>query len=125
MTGRDRNSAVADEAQQTLRGASDAEPASIGDVVEFVKTYARQETLGPLKGAGRWIAFGLAGAFAMGLGLFFVLLGVLRMFQTEWTWSARGGWSFMAYLVTLGVVLVFLVLTALRIKKSTLNKQPE
>ena len=37
------------------------EQASVGEVVEFVKTYARQETVGPLKGAGRWIAFGAAG----------------------------------------------------------------
>ena len=40
----------------------------LSDVVELVKSYARQETLGPLRGAGRWIAFGLAGALFLGLG---------------------------------------------------------
>ena len=28
----------------------------IGQVIELVKDYARQETLGPIKGAGRWLA---------------------------------------------------------------------
>ena len=48
---------------------------SLGEVIEFVKTYAKQETIGPLKGAGSWIAFGAAGAVAMSIGLFFLLLG--------------------------------------------------
>ncbi len=51
------------------------EQASIGEVVEFVKTYAKQETVGPLKGAGRWIAFGAAGAVCLGIGLSLLLLG--------------------------------------------------
>jgi hypothetical protein len=30
----------------------------VTDLVESVKIYARQETLGPLKGAARWVAIG-------------------------------------------------------------------
>ena len=82
---RDRNCPVADAAEKTTSSSTAGEGASLGDVVEFVKTYAKQETVGPLKGAGRWIGFGLAGAFLMGLGLLFVTLGALRFFQTEWT----------------------------------------
>ena len=55
-----------------------------GEVVEFVKTYAKQETVGPLRGAGRWIAFGAAGAICLGLGLSLLLLGLLRLLQAEW-----------------------------------------
>ena len=36
--------------------------ASLGEVIDFVKTYAKQETVGPLKGAGRWLGFGAGGA---------------------------------------------------------------
>ncbi len=57
--------------------------ASLGDVVDYVKAYAKQETVGPLKGAGRWLGFGAGAAFAMGLGLVIVLLGVLRLIQAE------------------------------------------
>ena len=36
----------------------DDDPTSISGVVDLVKTYAKQETVGPLKGAGRWLAMG-------------------------------------------------------------------
>lgn len=95
---------------------------SVGELVEFVKTYAKQETLGPLKGAGSWLGWGIGGAFLLGLGLVLVLLGVLRLIQAEWTTVAEGSWSWAAYALTLVVTLVFLALTVSRIKKSMLNK---
>lgn len=99
--------------------------ASLGEVIEFVKTYAKQETLDPLKGAGRWLGFGVAAAFALGLGLMLVLLGVLRAVQTEWDRSSTGSFSWVAYAIVLLVTVVLLVLTILRIKKSTLNNEPK
>lgn len=98
--------------------------ASLGEVIEFVKTYAKQETIGPLKGAGSWLAFGAAGALALGFGLFIMLLGVLRLVQTEWDRSSTGAFSWVAYLIALLVTVVLLGLTMLRIKKSYLNKEP-
>lgn len=105
--------------------ADSTQDASLGEVIEFVKTYAKQETLDPLKGAGRWLAFGAAAAFAMGLGLMIVLLGVLRLVQTEADRLATGSLSWLAYLVTLVVTVVLLAVTLLRVKKSTLNKEPK
>ena len=29
----------------------------LGDLVDLIKAYARQETVDPLKGAGRWVGF--------------------------------------------------------------------
>lgn len=99
--------------------------ASLGEVIEFVKVYAKQETLDPLKGAGRWLAYGAAAAFAMGLGLMIVLLGILRLIQTELDRLSTGSLSWAAYAVTLIVTVVLLVITLLRVKKSTLNKEPK
>ncbi len=98
--------------------------ASLGEVIEFVKTYAKQETLGPLKGAGSWLAFGAAGAFVLGLGLLLMMLGLLRLLQSEISWAAGGSWSWSAYGITLLVTVVLLALTMLRIKKAYLNKEP-
>ena len=53
----------------SARPSTRRESASVGEVVEFVKEYAIQETVGPLKGAGRWIGFGAGGAALLGLGL--------------------------------------------------------
>jgi cytochrome c biogenesis protein CcdA len=98
--------------------------ASLGEVIEFVKTYAKQETLGPLKGAGSWLAYGAAGAFALGIGLVVLLLGVLRLLQAEISWANGGAWSWAAYGITLILTIVLLILTVLRIKKAYLNKEP-
>lgn len=95
----------------------------IGEVFEYVKSYAKQETLGRFKGAGRWLAFGAAGAFALGLGLMIVLLGLLRLIQTEWDWARTSG-SWLPYLIVLVVTVVVLVVTLQRIKKDHLNKEP-
>jgi uncharacterized sodium:solute symporter family permease YidK len=99
--------------------------ASIGEVVDFVKAYAKQETLDPLKGAGRWLAYGAAAALTMGLGLMLILLGTLRLVQTEADRLARGSLSWAAYAVTLVVTIVLLAFTLLRVKKSTLNNEPK
>ncbi len=96
------------------------ESASIGEVVEYVTAYAKQETLGPLRGAGRWLAFGSMAAVMLGIGLMLLLLGLLRLFQTEWTRSATGSLSWLSYLIVLVVGSAVLVLTLSRIRKNTL-----
>ncbi len=96
--------------------------ASVGEVFEFVKIYAKQETVGPLKGAGRWLAYGAAGALSLGLGLSLLLLGLLRVLQTEGPWSAQGRWTWVSYLIVLVVCAALLVLTMMRIGKTFLNK---
>jgi hypothetical protein len=105
--------------------AKQAEDASIGEVIDFVKAYAKQETLGPLKGAGSWLGYGFAAATALGLGLVFILIGLLRLVQTEWDRSATGNLSWLAYLIVLVVASALLALTLMRIKKATLHKEPK
>ncbi len=112
-----------DETQPFRRGPHD--DASLGEVIDFVKTYAKQETIGPLRGAGRWLGFGAAAALAMGLGLMMILLGLLRLVQTEVDRLARGSLSWAAYAVTLVVTVALLAVTLLRVKKSTLHKEPK
>ncbi len=105
--------------------AKQAEDASIGEVVDYVKAYAKQETLGPLRGAGSWLGYGFAAAAALGLGLVLMLVGLLRLLQTEWDRSSSGNLSWLSYLIVLVVAVVLLLLTLQRIKKSTLHKEPK
>ena len=102
-----------------------ADDASLGEVIDYVKAYAQQETVGPLKGAGRWLGFGFGGAFALGLGLTMILLGILRLMQAEFDgWATDGAWSWVPYLVVAVLALVLLYFTIKRIQQSTLNKEP-
>ncbi len=109
-----------DDEIRPLRGAPD--PASVGDVVNLVKTYAQQETIGPIKNAGRWLAMGAAGAFTMAVGIILMLLGLLRLIQVEWDRSARGSFSWLSYVIVLAVAAAVIALAASRIKKDTLDK---
>jgi uncharacterized membrane protein YidH (DUF202 family) len=110
-------------ADETPRQITSRDAASVGEIVEFVKTYAKQETLGPLKGAGRWVAVGAAAAIALGLGLALLLLGLLRFLQTEWGWVQTQGKSWIPYVIVLLVCAVLLALTLTRINKTFLSKE--
>ena len=102
--------------------ASRSDNVSIGELIDYVKTYAKQETVGPLRGAGRWLAFGAAGALALGLGLSLLLLGVLRLVQTEWGWTQSAGRSWLPYVIVLIATVLLLVLALTRIPKTFLHK---
>jgi hypothetical protein len=103
-------------------GRVPSEPASVADVVELLKTYAKQETIGPIKNAGRFLGFGVAGAMALGVGGIIVLLGVLRLVQTEVGRTARGSLSWLAYLIVLAVCGLGIALAISRIKRDSLDK---
>ena len=99
------------------------EQASIGEVVDFVKAYAKQETVGPLRGAGRWLAFGAAGATCLAIGLSLLLLGLLRLLQTEVSDIADGRLSWLPYLIVLVVCVLLIVLAMTQVNKTFLDKE--
>lgn len=81
--------------------------ASVGEVIEYVKTYARQETVDPLKRAGRYVGFGAVGGLLTGLGVALLVLGLLRLVQSEWGDVAGGRWaSVAAYAIAFVAALV-------------------
>jgi hypothetical protein len=94
-----------------------------GNVVDYVKTYARQEIVGPIEGAGRWIGAGVAGTFLFGIGLVFLVLGTLRLLQTEFPGLFHHkGWSLLTYLIALLLCGVVVLIGVLKIRKPTLEK---
>lgn len=110
-----------DKSDRSQRSKRDENPVS--EVVELVKTYAKQEAIDPLRNAGRFLAFGLAGAFCLGLGLFMMLLALLRALQTETGDAFDGNWSFVPYGITLVAAVVVIGVAVSRIKKPTLEKE--
>ncbi len=96
----------------------------IAETVQLVKDYARQETLDPVKTAGKWIGFGLIGAMLIGFGTAFLTLGLLRLVQTEWPATFDGRWTRMLpYLFALVLCVVVAVAAYLRINKKPLTKE--
>ncbi|MDQ1375283.1 MAG: hypothetical protein QOJ09_2621 [Actinomycetota bacterium] len=86
-----------------------------GEVWELVVAYFKQETIEPLKGIGRFLMWGVAGSFALGIGFVLVLLAALRALQTETGDAFDGNWSVVPYVIVLAVAAVIAGLSARRI----------
>lgn len=91
-----------------------------GDFFDLVKAYAKQETLDPLKGVGRWIGVGVAGSVLVMIGSIPLILALLRALQTETGTSFTGNLSWIPYVITLVAVLTVLGLLTWRITKRSL-----
>jgi Putative Actinobacterial Holin-X, holin superfamily III len=95
---------------------------TIAELKDLVIAYAKQETVDPIKGLGRWVGYGLGGAVLLGAGVFFLAMAVLRALQTQ-TGDAFADWrSFIPYLIVvvlLSIVAGFAYLAARRRRPKT------
>jgi len=96
---------------------------TVRELKDLVVTYAKQETLEPLKGLKKFIGFGLGGALLLGTGVFFLAMGALRALQTQTGTTFTGNWSWAPYLI----VVVSLALLAVLVWQAgqTKNKKKE
>jgi hypothetical protein len=88
-----------------------------------VVDYAKQETLGPLKGLGRFVAFGVAGSVFLAIGLGVLLLAGLRAMQTETGTTFSGTRTWMPYLATAGAAVVIAGLAGWRIARGPARRR--
>jgi Putative Actinobacterial Holin-X, holin superfamily III len=70
-----------------------------GDTLRLITDYVKQETLGPLKGLGRFVVFGVAGSLCLAVGLVILAVGLLRLLQGETGRTFDGNWSWAPYLI--------------------------
>jgi hypothetical protein len=78
-------------------------PGEAQELFHLVIGYAKQETTEPIKNLGRFIKYGMAGALLGSLGAVLLLLGILRLLQTETGETFDGNWNFVPYVVVLVV----------------------
>src|SRR5690349_4256835 len=89
-------------------GSPKSLPTLMQELRELVIAYFKQETLEPARSLGRYVAFGVAGSTLLGLGVSLLLLGGLRLLQTETGTAFEDNWSWVPYLTVLaasGVVI--------------------
>lgn len=79
---------------------------SANDAVQLTIDYVKQETIGPLKGLGRFLAWGVGGSLLIGLGVLLLLLGALRVLQDETGSALSGSWSWVPYVGVSGLGLM-------------------
>ena len=80
------------------------------EIQQMLVSYAKQETVAPLKHLGRYLGFGLAGSLLVFLGTFFTGLGVLRLMQSIEFFGGSSWASTLPYVIAIAVLLLFVVL---------------
>lgn len=92
-------------------------PQVASELWELSTAYAKQETIDPLKGLGRFLTFGVGGAVLLAIGSALLLLAGLRALQTETGTTLTGSLTFVPYFIVGAVGLVLSGLVVLRIVK--------
>ena len=92
-------------------------PEVVNELKELTINYARQETIDPIKGLGRFVAYGVGGSLVLAIGLGMLGLAGLRALQTETGSRFTGNWSWLPYLIATAVLGLIAVLAIFQISK--------
>ena len=82
-------------------------------VVNLIVDYLKQETIGPLKSLGRFVAYGTIGSTFLAGGLVLLLVAVLRALQEE-TGAFDGNLSWIPYLIVAILAVMIVTIAAWR-----------
>ena len=97
-----------DNGQHGLRHAGD-------DAFQLTVDYLKQETVQPLKGLGRFLYMGIAGSFFLAGGILLILIGILRLLQTETGTALTGDLSWVPYVAVMVLGIAVIGIAAWRI----------
>jgi len=103
-------------------------PTLIAELKQLTIQYAKQETIEPLKGLGRFLAAGVIGSFALGIGLVLWVLAALRALQTETGDHLTGHLTWVPYVVALlacGIVIALSVFAISKDKRAAERRKVE
>ena len=84
----------------------------------LTRDYAKQQTVDPLKGVGRYLTFGVPGAVLIGFGVVLLMLSALRALQTQTGSTFHGSLSWIPYIIVLVVAAGLVALAVTRITKT-------
>lgn len=93
-----------------LRPVTDTKQAgeAAGDLKEMIVAYAKQETIEPIKGLGRYVGFGVAGSIMVGIAGILGGLAILRALQAETGDTFDGQLTWAPYAITAGICLMLM-----------------
>lgn len=89
----------------------------VTELKELTISYAKQETVDPLRGLGRYVGFGIGGSFVLAIGLGMCGLALLRFLQTETGTWFTGNLNWVPYLITFVSLAIVIVIALMAVKK--------
>ena len=114
---------MAEPARPLINKPDKSLPTLASELWQLIVAYLKQETLDPLKGLGKFVGLGVAGAAVMSIGLVFLALALLRILQFETGAHLTGNWSWVPYILTLIAVGAVAALAASRISAASKKKR--
>lgn len=99
----------------------DSQKAQFFETVSVIIGYVKQETLGAMRPLGRYLAFGVSGAVLVTFGFALILLGILRLLQSETGSTFHAHLSWVPYLVTM-VIGVGMTLVSFSLARKRSNR---
>jgi hypothetical protein len=97
---------VNDPAPSSVDSGNPPLPQLVSELWELILAYFKQETVVPLQQLGRWIAFGILGAFLLGVGVLMLAMAALRALQDETGTTFTGNLSWIPYMILFVALLV-------------------
>ena len=94
------------------------------EMQQLLVSYAKQETLQPLKELGRYLGLGIAGSLLVFIGVFFGGLGTLRLLQSIEFFGGSSWASTLPYLVAvivLGLAIALIYMSLSRAKRKVFS----
>jgi hypothetical protein len=107
-----------EEQAEVSESQSKSIPEISSELWALTKDYAKQETIDPLKGVGRYLTFGVPGAVLIGFGVVLLMLSGLRALQTQTGSTFHGSLSWLPYIIVLVVAAALVALAITRITKT-------
>lgn len=98
---------------------ADATLGEVREVATMLRDYAKQETLGPLRGWRRYVVNGVVASLLLGIGLVISVVGVLRLLQTETSAFEGPTSSLLVYVIALGASAAIIALVGWKVRRST------
>ena len=103
---------------ESRNGAAKPVGTLLNEFVSLTVGYAKEQTVDPIRGLGRYLLFGVIGAFMIAIGWGLTALAAIRLVQAETGNHLRGSLTWIPYTSGLIVAGVGAALAAFRIRKS-------
>jgi Mn2+/Fe2+ NRAMP family transporter len=104
------------DSEETMPEEEKSIPQVLTELWEMLVSYAKQETVEPLKGLGRFVVFGVGAAIIGSTGIILLTLSMLRLLQTHTDEHLQGNWNWVPYAVSLVVFGLLIAVFVSRIK---------
>jgi hypothetical protein len=92
-------------------------PQVVSELKDLATAYAKQETIDPLRGLGRFLGWGVGGSVMLGIGVVLMILAGLRALQTQTDATFTGSLTWLPYLITVVVGLLLMALAVWRVSR--------